>query len=230
MKKITKNSIVVRFLAIMGVILISGVIFAALAEDIVDHELFSVMDPILGTWLLGKTTLAGDRIFSAITFLGNAVLISIGTGLLALWMGKTKRWNQMAFLLISVGGGALLNVILKSIFLRPRPFYPHAYLTDTGFSFPSGHAMISITFYGTLTYLAFMLVKSWKKRSFMIVGLLILSILIGFSRLYLGVHYLSDVLAGWSAGGLWLAICIFCDNVAFYKRIRRKNLQSVIPG
>jgi membrane-associated phospholipid phosphatase len=121
----------------------------------------------------------------------------------------------------AVGGSALLNLVLKIIFHRTRPVFPQAFLVDTGYSFPSGHTMISLAFYGVIAYIALTYIKgrSWKVLT--VVGALVISVVIGFSRLYLGVHYLTDVLAGWAAGGLWLAVCILGDYWLQYLKLRK---------
>jgi len=198
---------------ILFFLLVSAVVFASLAEDVVNRESFSTLDPIFGSWLINRTSLTGDRVFSMVTFLGNGLAISVGTGVIGLWFASSKRWDQLIFLFSTVAGAALLNLILKQVFFRPRPEYPQAFLDAAGFSFPSGHAMTSLAFYGAAAYLAFPFLKSKESRLLVAVSALGVSALIGFSRLYLGVHYLTDVLAGWAAGGLWLAACILGDQV-----------------
>ncbi|PKN88396.1 MAG: hypothetical protein CVU46_01120 [Chloroflexi bacterium HGW-Chloroflexi-8] len=192
-------------------ILVAGMVFAALAEDLVNRETLSTLDPIFGTWLAARTTLPGDHIFALVTFLGNALIISAATGLIGFWLVKKKNWRKLLLLFSAVAGGALLNLALKNIFQRTRPAIPGAYMAETGFSFPSGHSMISLVFYGVVAYLVLSYVKSKKWKAFIVAGALAICALIGFSRLYLGVHYLTDVLAGWAAGGLWLALCILWD-------------------
>lgn len=192
---------------------ISVMTFASLAEDVVHHERFSTLDPILGNRIISDASQGGDHIFSLITFWGNALVISVGTALIGFWLLKRKRRDQMGFLSTVVGGATCLNLILKQIFARPRPDYPHAYLTETGFSFPSGHAMISIAFYGAIAYLAYTYLKSFRAKLRVSLGALLISGFIGFSRLYLGVHYITDVLAGWAAGMTWLAVCILVDQL-----------------
>ena len=132
-KKIT----MLRLGLIVGILLISGLVFASLAEDVVNHETMSNLDPALGAWLLARTSLTGDRFFSLITFMGNALIISFGTGLLGFWLAKEKHWNRLRLLFSAVAGAAILNFVLKNIFLRPRPDFPLAYFHETGFSFPS---------------------------------------------------------------------------------------------
>jgi membrane-associated phospholipid phosphatase len=111
-------------------------------------------------------------------------------------------------LLTSVGGGILLNVLLKNIFLRPRPNFVNALYHETGYSFPSGHSMMSVLFYGMAAYLLANQLKTWKWRVWLGTSAFTLSMLIGISRLALGVHFLTDVLGGWGAGVTWLMACV----------------------
>lgn len=116
---------------------------------------------------------------------------------------------RRAFFLFAAGlGGMLLFSGLKLIFERPRPPYPILY-PESGFSFPSGHATFSFVFYGALAYLIYHtnLSKFWK--TFLIIFLLMLSLSIGLSRIYLRVHYPSDVFAGICLGYSWLFILIY---------------------
>lgn len=135
-------------------ILVSGMVFASLAEDLVNKETFSTLDPFFGTWLVAHTTVPGDHVFAIVTFLGNALVISAGTGLIGFWFARRRNWKKLILLFSAVAGGALLNLVLKNIFQRTRPAIPGAYMVDTGFSFPSGHSMISLVFYGMVAYLA----------------------------------------------------------------------------
>jgi membrane-associated phospholipid phosphatase len=206
-----RKSTLFRIGLVAAVLVISMLVFASLAEDLVNQETLSTLDPVFGKWLIAHTSLSGNHIFSTITFLGNSLIISIGTGLLGFWLAKRKLWNQLIFLLLIIGGSALLNLLLKNIFQRSRPAFTLAYQVETGFSFPSGHAMISLACYGAIAYLAFALLKSRRGKVLVGIGAVVLSAIIGFSRLYLGVHYLTDVLAGWAAGALCLMLAILGD-------------------
>ena len=92
--KIEKSTLL-RIGLLVITILISGMIFASLAEDLVNRETLSTLDPVFGSWLIAQTSLSGDHVFSMITFLGNALIISIGTGLLGFWLAKQKKWNDL---------------------------------------------------------------------------------------------------------------------------------------
>jgi membrane-associated phospholipid phosphatase len=212
-----RSAALARFALILSILLISSLIFATLAEDILNHETFYTLDPLVGAWLIARTTLPGDRVFSLITLLGNAVFISSSTGILGLWFAKRRRWGKLGFLFVCVGGAAALNLLLKFLVARPRPDFAQAYGQELGSSFPSGHAMISIAFYGALAFLLFVELKRWRQKVLVISGVFAIAALVGFSRLYLGVHYLSDILAGWAAGALWLALCILAERLVAHK-------------
>ena len=193
--------------------------FASLAEDLVNREALSTLDPAFGSWLITHTSLPGEYIFSTITFLENGMIISIGTGVLGFWLAKRKNWNKLIFLLSAVSGGTVLNLVLKNVFQRSRPIFSQAFQVETGYSFPSGHAMISLVFYGAVVYIVFSFLKSRRSKLLAVIGALVVLSLIGFSRLYLGVHYLTDVLAGWAAGGLLLMVCVLGDYFVSMFRI-----------
>jgi undecaprenyl-diphosphatase len=115
--------------------------------------------------------------------------------------------RESASVAVCLGGAAFLNWALKHFFVRARPDLFRV-ISETGYSFPSGHAMVSLCFYGMLAYvLGRRLAKRWQRLTlYALTGCLVM--IIGFSRIYLGVHYPSDVAAGYIAGGTWLAFCV----------------------
>lgn len=148
-----------------------------------------------------------DRIMVTLSALGAgyAVALIAGAALLTLVL-RHRRWEALA-LALCLGGSAVLNTLLKLLFERSRPELLR--LVDaSGYSFPSGHAMVSLCLYGMLALLAIRRLSDRRLR------LLIVTIAagvvagIGISRIYLGVHYPSDVAAGFAAGGMWLVFCI----------------------
>jgi undecaprenyl-diphosphatase len=114
----------------------------------------------------------------------------------------------------AVAGGGLLDVALKGMFHRTRPTWDVPLLTARGWSFPSGHAMGSLVAYGMLAYLLVRDPKGRPPRMAIVAGAVALVLLIGLSRMYLGVHYFSDVVGGYAAGMVWLAACITGLEVA----------------
>jgi len=107
-----------------------------------------------------------------------------------------------ALLLISVPGAAILGIALKSLFQRARPELFDSGYTAPFYSFPSGHAIVAVSFYGVLTLLVAWRLRGWRRWAVSAMGI-VLVLLIGFSRLYLGVHYPSDVAAGYLAAMVW---------------------------
>lgn len=139
-----------------------------------------------------------------ITYSGSYVVIGGLTTLSALSFFIHKHYLRIITLLISVGGSAVTVYLLKNLFYRARPLTEALYLEST-YSFPSGHATWAMALYGFIFYTIWTHQKHHLKNPFIIfLGALI--ILVGASRLYLGVHYLSDVLAGFAIGLLWLWI------------------------
>jgi undecaprenyl-diphosphatase len=159
-------------------------------------------------------------IMRIITSFGNATILILVTIIFLLFTYKRKDYQlygqTLLFILVS---SELLNIILKDIFHRVRPHILRL-MTETSYSFPSGHAMVSICFYGYIIYLVSKFVKSeWKYIINLLLIILILSI--GVSRIYLGVHYTSDVIGGYSFGLAWLLLVICAmekiNNVKMYR-------------
>jgi membrane-associated phospholipid phosphatase len=129
---------------------------------------------------------------------------------------------------LALSGDVVLESVLKHAIQRPRPIYASAALHGNSFSFPSGHAMGSLVTYGMCAYLA---ATFWTKRSstrlVVSVAASILVVAIGLSRLYLGVHYLSDVVAGYAAGTVWLTACATgCDIATRRGGYARRDQQA----
>ena len=192
----------------LGISLAFAVIFLGIAEDVAHRELPVVYDRLFENWLVGAVTPALARIFMGITQLGNGyVLAGVSLGL-CLWWARKRLWRLSIGLVMSVAGAALLNFCLKDLFERPRPDNPDAWAKAAGFSFPSGHAMISLVFFGFIAYALIHSFRNQKRAWALALSLGIIPMAVGISRLVLGVHYPTDVLAGWAAGASWLALCL----------------------
>jgi membrane-associated phospholipid phosphatase len=154
------------------------------------------------------TTPEATSLMYFVTFFGSKDFLIGGSIALALLFLLFERWRFYSVKIIAISATTtLFNQSMKFFFDRPRP--ETAFLEQSGNSFPSGHAMIGGAFWGLILYLVWTNVRDPGLRWFLVtlVGLWIL--LIGFSRVYLNVHYASDVLAGWGAGLFWLMIAIF---------------------
>jgi undecaprenyl-diphosphatase len=163
------------------------------------------IDSTVYEWFGSRRTRATSTLFVIITTMGGPVPMSalVATVLAVLIARRRFRWA--AYLGITTGGGALLNQLLKSHFVRQRPDLEGAVLGASGYSFPSGHAMSATIILGALAYLAARSIRAWKSKSAALAALATLALAIGVSRLYLGVHWTSDVGAGFAAGLLWVS-------------------------
>ncbi|MFL5561471.1 MAG: phosphatase PAP2 family protein [Gemmatimonadaceae bacterium] len=184
-------------------------VFGGLLEEVLDNATLVQWDVIAASWIHSTITPAGTRVFLAITNVGSpvvmAVLATIGVAVTFL-----RRHHLLAYTwAAAAGGGAMLDGILKHTIHRTRPQYALALLHGSSFSFPSGHAMGSMIGYGFLAYATVLTGTrvGWHKRMIFSFAAL-LTLLIGVSRVYIGVHFPSDVLGGWAAGLAWLAVCI----------------------
>ena len=158
-------------------------------------------DPIGPSWL--------EEAARDVTALGGHVILTIVTLATLAYLLMTRKSHAALLVLAAVGGGMLLSTALKMGFERPRPdLVPHAARVYTA-SFPSGHAMLSAVTYLTLGALLARVQPSRRLKAFLIGLAVTLTLLVGASRVYLGVHWPSDVLAGWCVGAAWASLCWF---------------------
>ena len=193
----------------INVIFFGGAIwaFAGLLEEVLDNETLVEWDVRINAWTHEHVTAAGLRFFHAVTLVGSPGVWVI-TALFALWLlWKGERFLFWAWIASSVGGG-ILQLVLKYTILRSRPQYAAAYLHGVSYSFPSGHTM-SATICWSLMVVCAGLSLGWhgKRRLRLYIVSTTIILLIGFSRLYLGVHYPSDVLGGLMIGTAWVVLC-----------------------
>jgi undecaprenyl-diphosphatase len=142
-----------------------------------------------------------------VTALGSGINLTMVTGVLVGFLCIHRRFRATGFLLSSVGSGLLLCQSLKGFFARRRPTVV-PYLVDFDpSSFPSGHSMGAALVYLTLGGIISRQVSGWRAKTYFLSVASTLAVIVGVSRVYLGVHYPSDVLAGWAAGSLWSAVC-----------------------
>lgn len=206
--------------------------FAAMARAVARGETQRLDDAIL-LWLNRHATPTLDSVALQITAVGNGLSVTV-IGLVAcafLWAMRERV--GVLLLLMAVVGGDVFNRVLKDAFGRPRP---ELFLLETPFarplsaSFPSGHASASMVLYLVLAYLLARLGGRGAFRWIVIAAAGVLIVLIGLSRIYLGVHYPSDVLAGYLFGFVWAAFCAFgIEAVRGLRRGRRKRADGVQP-
>ena len=148
-----------------------------------------------------------DRAMLDVSALGGVTVLTLlvifSVGLLIAF----RRTRTASFVLMAALGGALLVWSVKEMIGRARPQVVHPLVVESSKSFPSGHSMLSAVIYLTLALIAAAVIPSRRARAYLITASLLLACLIGVSRMYLGVHYCTDVVGGWSAGLAWALLC-----------------------
>lgn len=194
-------------------------IFGELVDEVFEGDTRAFDDGVL-MFLRGFQSPAADRAATIASFMGVEMVLVLLVALLV-WFAWTRRWGAAVMLLLVTGGASLLNDVLKLSFQRPRPAPVldrfSTLIPGQTWSFPSGHAMVSAAFYFFLAYLSWRVLTGWR-QALLTTGILVLVLLIGLSRLYLGVHYLTDVIAGYCAGAVWTEAVILGQRYLAWRR------------
>ena len=212
MKEKIKEFIIKHWKRIVLFICLIG--FLELAEDVFNKEIMNwdiIGYKIISTFLISDFA---TPIAKFITNFGGAIFIILLTVIL---IAVIKNKKIGLSILTNLAIITILNQLLKRILQRPRPT-EYRIIEESGYSFPSGHSMISMAFYGYLIYLIYKYVENKNVKWILISLLSILICLIGISRIYLGVHYTSDVLGGFLISISYLVIYISAVNNVFYKK------------
>ena len=194
----------------VGLLLTVGCLwfFGDLAEDVVTNDQLVRFDQAIAVMLHRSAIPALTTFFVVVTAMGSVEALALLGLIVTVIYGLRGRWLQVGTWLVGLAGGAVLNQLLKELFSRPRPSFAEPLLSESSYSFPSGHAMLSLIAYGMLAYFAVLVLRTWRARTAVVFGIALFVVLIGVSRMYLGVHYFSDVLAGFAVGGMWLSALI----------------------
>ena len=182
-----------------------GFILAWLFQEVLEREALA-FDSSWLYWLHGYANPSLDAVMLIITQLADAsiVLVIVAVTLGILWWQHHRE--EAKFFALACLGAFILNTGLKLFFTKPRPHIIPSLIAETSFSFPSGHALGGFVMYG---FLAYLLSAHFPKFSKVIYTLAVLTIaLIGLSRMYIGVHWPTDIIAGYGIGYLWLMLCI----------------------
>ncbi len=192
-------------------------LFGAIAEDVVTGDRLTVLDDVVAQWLHRHATAQLTQAMLAVSNLHSTVAIGCYAAIVAIVLGRKRDWRRLVTVVVCVAGGLCLNVLMKLAFHRARPVFDQPLLTLSSYSFPSGHVAASTIFYGLAVAWVFSLTRRRRWRALAVVGALAMVSLVAFSRMYLGVHYLSDVAAAFAEGVAWLAICLSA-LAAFWRR------------
>jgi membrane-associated phospholipid phosphatase len=209
--------LVLALLALTG----SAWLFGWIAGEVAEGD--TAVDTRFANWLHEHATPGWTTFFENVTRLGNLGTLSIVVTFAALLLWRLRQTQELKLLLLAAVGAEFITVGLKLGFQRERPFFADPLATESTFSFPSGHASVSLAVYGTLGFIVARHLRDVRAQlaTLAVAGVLVL--LIGFSRLYLGVHFLSDVIAGFSLGIAWVSLCIVLLHLQLRLRGRRQT-------
>ena len=162
------------------------------------------------------------HIMQGFSFLGSVATVSILCVVILAAFLYFHRRRMAALLGITMLGMGALDTVLKLAFRRPRP---EAFFgtTPSSYSFPSGHAMGSLCFYGVLAAVLAARARGWSSKWCIWTSAVLLIVMIGFSRIYLGVHYPSDVIAGYCAGAMWVGTVGFVDKILIRREVKMEG-------
>lgn len=215
---LTARSYLLLYIAAGGSLFMATMaVFAELAEALDADETLGRFDTILAGALhadLPESVLRALAVFTRLGDFQTLLVVGVVTGLALL---VTRRYLLFWTWAVAVGGNGVLIRVLKGMFQRVRPLHDHGFVLEQGWSFPSGHASGSLVTYGMLAYLA---LRLWRAPwSWAVTALLVATFLaIGFSRIFLQVHYFSDVLAGFVSGAGWMAVCVTACEIVLARR------------
>jgi len=204
----------------LGVIVVSVTIFVFMqvADEVGEREWLNAFDHIFSVALHAHSTRAGFLTFKNISQLGSAPVLAVIVFFGTIPLLLLRQWSLLAGWLTAVVGVGVLDSSLKGLFRRVGPRLHNPWVAEAGWSFPSGHTMGTVVVYGFLAYMLLLIVRGTSRRVVIIAAFVTIAIAIGFSRIYLGVHYFSDVLAGYLAALSWLAACVTGCEVARRRR------------
>jgi membrane-associated phospholipid phosphatase len=189
----------------LGVLTIGAWAFGALAEEVAEGDT-AASDQRVADWLHGRATDPFTDVFRAFTWTGNGGFLAVVVLLAAFLLWRRRFVTDALFVVLAFAGAEVITFGMKQGFRRERPFFEDPLATASSFSFPSGHSLVSLAVYGSIALVVARHARSRRVAATALGVAAVWILAIGFSRLYLGVHFLSDVIAGFAAGAAWLAL------------------------
>ena len=181
--------------------------FSEIAEEIGPGAEWHAFDQQVTTWFQFHADPALTTAAHLLTLCGSVGFLAAVSLGFAIFFVRRRAWNRLLELAVTMLGGSLLNILLKHFFQRQRPVLENPLVTLSSFGFPSGHTMGATLLYGLLALIAARFIATaWRRAAVFALAIAAIT-LIGITRIYLGAHYFTDVIAAMAAGSAWLALC-----------------------
>lgn len=215
--------------------ILAGALFAVLTQGVLSGAT-AAADEAVVEWFLGLANPVFDATALIGAALGSSVALWLVLGVGSFFLWRSRHHYSTAVLWTALVGGYVLNRVLKAIFDRPRPslvtgdleILGHTFAFPTSPSFPSGHAVTAVVVFGTIAYLVARLEPTVRMRRWTLGAAAGIILLIGITRVYLGVHYPSDVLAGYLSGFIWATSCAL--SIELLRRLSGRARGNVVEA
>jgi undecaprenyl-diphosphatase len=211
-----KLSLVVGLAAAIGAL----IFFGWLTDEVLEGETRH-FDEVTRAAIHQLASPALTAIMRGVSFIGSTISLTVATGVVIVCFAMRKRGREAKLLAITMVGAALLNMTLKLTFKRARPVPFFNLSAPETYSFPSGHSLMSCCFFGALAAILAARIKRKRLRAVVWALATAMFLLIGFSRIYLGVHHTTDVIAGFVAAMIWILIIRFVETELRRRKRRR---------
>lgn len=222
LNKAHPRSLSPRALAIAGwsAFIIAGCLFLALAWSVSGHTRLVELDARIAEWLHAHGRPGLIAFLLGVTHLNSTVAIGVWSVVFGVVLARLRERYWILTLALAVGGAMLLNLLLKGAYERMRPRFEDPLLTLGTYSFPSGHTAAAVAFYGVLA--AFLVSRFYdtRRRAMIVAGAIGMVALVAFSRVYLGAHYLSDVVGAVCSSTAWLVLCLATGHALVRRRLK----------
>jgi membrane-associated phospholipid phosphatase len=217
------NALAVTLILGLAAVTLAGTGLGALVDNVTDGDGVVFVDHPVAAFVAARRAAALTSVMRAVSAVGGPagmVVLAVAAGVLL--AVRSRSWHPVAVLAVTAGGAVVLTLVFKAALARSRPPLAQAIAAADGYGFPSAHAAVAAAVCGAVAWLCSLQVRSWRARVAIWAVAAMLATLVGVSRVYLAVHWTTDVAGGWIFGALWLAVVITCWAAFGRARVPRR--------